>query len=87
MNKKEHSQEQSKTRNLLVLAELALKDNRFDEALAMLSGIKTEEFANLTLEELHAIGNLINYIKNLADEKKEFLLNQLKVVQASKEYL
>lgn len=87
MNKKEHSQEQSKIRNLLVLAELALKDNRFDEAIAMLSGIKTEEFATLTLEELHAIGNLINYIKNLADEKKEFLSNQLKVVQASKEYL
>ncbi|MCX7987985.1 MAG: hypothetical protein N2647_00890 [Thermodesulfovibrio sp.] len=87
MNTKEHSQEQSKTRSLLVQAELALKEDRFEEAIAMLSGIKVEEFATLTMEELHAIGNLINYIKSLAEKKKEALVNQLKVIQASKEYL
>ncbi len=87
MNKKEHSQEQSKIRNLLVLTELALKEDRFDEAIAMLSWIKTEEFATLTLEELHAIGNLINYIKSLAEEKKASLVNQMRVIQASKEYV
>lgn len=87
MNTKEHSQEQSKTRSLLVQAELALKEDRFEEAIAMLSGIKEEEFATLTMEELHAIVNLINYIKSLAEKKREALVNQLKVIQASKEYL
>lgn len=63
MNKKEPMQERSKVRSLLIQAELALKEDRVEEAIAMLSGIKTEEFATLTLEELHAIGNLLNYIK------------------------
>lgn len=87
MNKKEPMQERSKVRSLLIQAELALKEDRFEEAIAMLSGIKTEEFATLTLEELHTIGNLINYIKSLAEEKKASLVNQMKVIQASKEYL
>ncbi len=87
MNKKEPMQERSKVRSLLIQAELALKEDRFEEAIAMLSGIKTEEFATLTLEELHAIGNLINYIKSLAEEKKASLVNQMKIIQASKEYL
>lgn len=87
MNKKEPMQERSKVRSLLIQAELALKEDRFEEAIAMLSGIKTEEFATLTLEELHAIGNLINYIKSLAEEKKASLVDQMKVIQASKEYL
>jgi len=45
------------------------------------------ELANLPIEELYAIGNLINYIKNLAEEKKDDLVSQMKIIQASKEYL
>jgi hypothetical protein len=87
MNKKEFSQEQSNIRNILIQAELALKENRFDEALATLSRIEMNELANLPIEELYAIGNLINYIKNLAEEKKDDLVSQMKIIQASKEYL
>lgn len=87
MNKKEFSQEQSNIRNILIQAELALKENRFDEALATLSRIEMNELANLPIEELYAIGSLINYIKNLAEEKKDDLVSQMKIIQASKEYL
>jgi hypothetical protein len=87
MNKKEFSQEQSNIRNILIQAELALKENRFDEALATLSRIEMNELANLPIEELYAIGNLINYIKNLAEEKKDDLVSQMKIIQASKGYL
>jgi len=87
MSKKEPLQEQSKIRSILIHAELALKENRFDEALAILSGIEMDELSTLPAEELYAIGNLINYIKNLAEEKKDDLVSQIKIIQASKEYL
>lgn len=86
MKGKELMQEQSKVRSLLIQAEIALKEDRFEEALAILSGIKTEDFATLQQEELYAIGNLVTYIKGLAEEKKSSLLNRMKVIQASKEY-
>lgn len=87
MNKKEPLQEQSKIRSILIQAELVLKENKFDEALAMLSRIEMNELATLPIDELYAIGNLINYIKNLAEEKKDDLVSQMKIIQASKKYL
>ncbi len=87
MNKKEHLQAQSKTRAFLIRAEIALKDNRIEDALMMLNEIKLDELSMLSLEELHALGNLINYIKILAEEKKSELVAQLKAIQASREYL
>lgn len=87
MNPKEPLQEQSKVRSLLIQAELALKENRFEEALAMLSGISVQEMSTLNLEELQAIGSLLNYLKELAEEKKNNLAEQLKVIQVGKNYL
>ncbi|MDI6865176.1 hypothetical protein [Thermodesulfovibrio yellowstonii] len=87
MNQREPLQEQSKIRSLLIQAELALKENRFEEALAMLSGISVEEMSTLNLEELQAIGALLNYLRELAEEKKNNLAEQLKVIQVGKNYL
>ncbi len=87
MNKKEPLQEQSKVRSLLIQIEIALKEDRFEEALALLSGIKPEEFNSLSKEELQAVGNLINYIQALAEEKKAHLSEKIKIVQTGKEYL
>ncbi len=87
MNKKEPLQEQSKVRSLLIQIEIALKEDRFEEALALLSGIKPEEFNSLSMEELQAVGNLINYIQALAEEKKAHLSEKIKIVQTGKEYL
>lgn len=87
MKKEESLQEPSNIRSLLIKAQIALNENRFEEALDLISNIKTEELATLTLKELQAIANLVNYIQTTAEEKKSFLLNQLKVIQASKEYL
>ncbi|MEN2994260.1 MAG: hypothetical protein ABDH19_02790 [Thermodesulfovibrio sp.] len=87
MNKKEPLQEQSKIRNFLIQAELALSEDRFDEALAILLEIDIKEMDNLNLEELQAIGSLLNYLKGLAEEKKSNLTEQLKIIQATKKYL
>ncbi|MGB9891783.1 MULTISPECIES: hypothetical protein [Thermodesulfovibrio] len=87
MNQREPLQEQSKIRSLLIQAELALKENRFEEALAMLSGISVEDMSTLNLEELQAIGALLNYLRELAEEKKNNLAEQLKVIQVGKNYL
>jgi outer membrane PBP1 activator LpoA protein len=87
VKKEESLQEPSNIRSLLIKAQIALNENRFEEALDLISNIKTEELATLTLKELQAIANLVNYIQTTAEEKKSFLLNQLKVIQASKEYL
>lgn len=87
MNPKKPLQEQSKVRGLLIQIEIALKENRFDEALAMLGSLNVEEMTTLEIEELQAVGNLLNYIKTLAEEKKSDLLQQMKIIQTSKEYL
>ncbi len=87
MSKKEPLQVQSKVRSLLIQIEIALKEERFEEALALLSGINPEEFNSLSIEELQAVGNLINYIKAIAEEKKAYLADKIKTIQASKEYL
>ena len=87
MKKEESLQEPSNIRSLLIKAQIALNENRFEEALDLILNIKTEELATLILKELQAIANLVNYIQTTAEEKKSFLLNQLKVIQASKEYL
>lgn len=78
---------QSKIRRLLIQAEIALKENRYEEALSMLSGISLDEMATLSVEELQAVGRLLNYLKELAEQKKDSLTEQLKTIQASKEYL
>ncbi|MCS7214661.1 MAG: hypothetical protein RMI30_02370 [Thermodesulfovibrio sp.] len=87
MNPKEPLQEQSKIRTLLIRAELALKEDRFDEALAVLSGINIEEMATLQFDELQAIGALLNYLRDLAEEKKNSIVEKLQIVQISKNYL
>lgn len=87
MNKREPLLEPSKFRRLLIQIEIALKENRFDEALNMLGSLDVEEMGNLTPEELHAVGNLLNYIKSLAEEKKSDLIEQMKIIQTSREYL
>lgn len=87
MNPKKPLQEQSKVRGLLIQIELALKEDKFEEALAMLFSIDVEEMATLKLEEIQAVGNLLTYIKTLAEEKKSNLLQQMKVIQTGKEYL
>lgn len=87
MNKKEHLPEQSKIRSLLIQIELALKENRLEEALAILQEIKLDEMTRLSLKELQVVGNLINYIKILAEDKRSEIINQLKTIQASRKYL
>lgn len=87
MNQRKPLQEHSKIRGLLIKIELALKENKYEDALAMLSSISINELATLSIEELQAVGNLLSYIKNLAEEKKSDLVYQMKVIQTSKEYL
>jgi len=87
MNKREPLSEQSKIRRLLILAEIALNENRYEEAVSILSGISPDEMATLSAEELQSIGRLLNYLKNLAEQKKDYLVEQLKIIQASKDYL
>ena len=87
MNKREPLSEQSKIRRLLILAEIALNENRYEEAVSILSGISPDEMATLSAEELQAIGRLLNYLKDLAEQKKDYLIEQLKIMQASKDYL
>jgi|YNPBryantNP2012_1023418.scaffolds.fasta_scaffold03723_5 hypothetical protein len=87
MNKREPLSEQSKIRRLLILAEIALNENRYEEAVSILSGISPDEMATLSAEELQAIGRLLNYLKDLAEQKKDYLIEQLKIIQASKDYL
>ncbi|ACI21500.1 hypothetical protein THEYE_A1508 [Thermodesulfovibrio yellowstonii DSM 11347] len=53
----------------------------------MLSGISVEDMSTLNLEELQAIGALLNYLRELAEEKKNNLAEQLKVIQVGKNYL
>jgi len=87
MNKREPLSEQSKIRGLLIQAEIALNENRYEEAISILSGISPDEMATLSEEELQAIGRLLNYLKDLAEQKKDYLIKQLKTIQASKDYL
>jgi len=87
MNKREPLSEQSKIRGLLIQAEIALQENRYEEAISMLSGISPDEMSTLSAEELQAIGRLLNYLKELAEQKKDYLIKQLKTIQASKDYL
>jgi len=87
MNKREPLSEQSKIRGLLIQAEIALNENRYEEAVSILSGISPDEMATLSEEELQAIGRLLNYLKDLAEQKKDYLIKQLKTIQASKDYL
>jgi len=87
MNKREPLSEQSKIRGLLIQAEIALNENRYEEAISILSGISPDEMATLSEEELQAIGRLLNYLKDLAEQKKDYLVEQLKIIQASKDYL
>lgn len=87
MNQREPLQEQSKIRSILIQAEIALKENRFEEALALITGINVEEIRGLNIEEMQAIGSLLGYLRDLADEKKLNLAEELKVVQAGKNYL
>jgi len=87
MNKREPLSEQSKIRGLLIQAEIALQENRYEEAISMLSGISPDEMSTLSAEELQAIGRFLNYLKELAEQKKDYLIKQLKTIQASKDYL
>lgn len=87
MNQKEPLQERSKVRSLLIQAEIALKENRFEEALAVISSISTDEIKELGIEEMQAIGSLLGYLRDLAEEKKLNLAEQLRIIQAGKNYL
>ncbi len=80
-------QQQSEIRSILIQAEFALKENRYEEAVAMLSNINMEEMARLSMDELQAIGKLLNYLKEIAQQKKDELIEQLKTVQACKKYI
>jgi len=64
-----------------------LQENRYEEAISMLSGISPDEMSTLSAEELQAIGRFLNYLKELAEQKKDYLIKQLKTIQASKDYL
>ncbi|MEJ5227554.1 hypothetical protein [Thermodesulfovibrio sp.] len=87
MNQKEPLQERSKVRSLLIQAEIALKENRFEEALAVISSISTDEIKELGIEEMQAIGSLLGYLRDLAEEKKLNLAEQLRIIQAGKNYV
>lgn len=87
MNQKEPVSVQSKIRELLIKAQIALQEERYEEALSAVMGINTEEMANLSFEELLAVGNLLNHLKEISEEKKRNLVDELKKIQAGKEYL
>lgn len=87
MNQKEQLQKQSKIRSLLCKAQLALNEDRYDDALTILNEITLDEMKELGQEELLAIGRLLSYLKDMAEQKKEAILNQLKTVQARRGYL
>lgn len=79
--------DQSKIRVILNKAQFALKEDRYDEALQALSEIEIEDMRKIPYEELHAIGKLIIYLKELAEEKKLGIVEKLRMIQVSKEYL
>lgn len=87
MNSKEPLLEQSKIRELLIKAQIALQENCYEKALSIVMQINTEEMATLSYEELQAVGNLLTHLKELSEEKKRNLVDELKKIQAGKEYI
>lgn len=87
MNLKEELSEQSKIRELIIQAELALKENHFEQALTILKRINLDEMKKLSQEELQAIGNLLTCLRDIAEEKKSSIVAQLNTINASKKYL
>ncbi|MGB9710625.1 MAG: hypothetical protein ACPLZA_03900 [Thermodesulfovibrio sp.] len=87
MNPEEQLLEPSKIRSLLIKAQIALKENRYEEALSIIQEINAEDMAGLSSEELQAVGRVLAYLKELSEEKKQFLVEELKKIQAAKQYL
>lgn len=87
MNQEKQLLKQSKIRDLLIQAELALKEDRYEEALVIINDITFNEMKDLSMEELSAIGRLLICLKEIAEGKRNNIVNQLKTVQASKGYI
>lgn len=87
MKEKKFVQQPSKVRQLLIEAQIALQDNCFEKALSIIKEINSEEMKTLSFEELQAIDRILAHLKLLSEEKKRNLLDELKKIQASKEYI
>jgi len=70
MNQEKQSLKQSKIRDLLIQAELALKEDRYEEALVIINDITFNEMKDLSMEELSAIGRLLICLKEIAEGKE-----------------
>lgn len=84
---KKEFQKQSKIRSSLCKAQITLNEDRYDEALAILSRVTLDEINEVSEEELYAIGKLLICLKDIAQQKKEAIVAELKTVYASKRYL
>ncbi|HHW21214.1 hypothetical protein [Thermodesulfovibrio thiophilus] len=87
MNQEKQLLKQSKIRDLLIQAELVLKEDRYEEALVIINDITFNEMKDLSMEELSAIGRLLICLKEIAEGKRNNIVDQLKTVQASKGYI
>ncbi|WP_353683269.1 hypothetical protein V4D30_05170 [Thermodesulfovibrio sp. 3907-1M] len=87
MKKKNSVQQPSKVRNLLIKAQIALEENRYEEALSIVKEINAEDMKTLPFEELQAIDRVLAYLNELSEEKRRNLADELKKIQAGKEYL
>ncbi|MCS7203071.1 MAG: hypothetical protein NZ809_01280 [Thermodesulfovibrio sp.] len=86
MSQKKQSQ-LSDLKHLLIQIQIALKESRLEDALKMLNQIDLRVMASLSIEELQILGKLIHYIKEIAEEKRANLLNELNKIIAAKRYL
>ncbi|MEN2986231.1 MAG: hypothetical protein ABDH16_06220 [Thermodesulfovibrionaceae bacterium] len=86
MSQKKQSQ-LSDLKHLLIQIQIALKESRLEDALKMLNQIDSRVMASLSIEELQILGKLIHYIKEIAEEKRTNLLNELNKIVAAKRYL
>lgn len=80
----------SHLRKQLINLEIALLLEEWDKALSISEKITTnldQMFKDLTLEEIEAIFNLLDYLKNLLITKSKFLTASQKSLKVSQNYL
>ncbi|WP_460179905.1 hypothetical protein [Thermodesulfovibrio sp. TK110] len=80
-------QQPSKIRELLIKAQISLRENSFEKALSIIQEINLEEIKTLSFEELQAVSKILAYLKTVSEEKKRDLTEELKKIQAARQYI
>lgn len=74
-------------RKLLIHIQIALNENRFEDALKLLTQIEIDNFSSISVQELHILGRLIDHIKEIAEQKRSSLVEEIKRISVAKSYL